>query len=93
MQICVHQKDNLTKPVNHCLTLKEMPKVKSDHIKRFLAQDFLKVGFTLQTSTTIDKRILSIFKFGRPCLTLKDGPKVKSDHIKRFSALISHTFV
>ena len=34
------------------LTLKEGPKVKSDHIKRFPAHDFLSGGFTLQTSRT-----------------------------------------
>ena len=38
---CIHQKDNSPKPINHPLTLKEEPKVKSDHIKRFLAHDFL----------------------------------------------------
>ena len=27
MQICIHQKDNSPKPVNHRLTLKEGPKV------------------------------------------------------------------
>ena len=55
MQICIHQKDNSSKPVNHRLTLKAkkevhayrghiyvlyMPKVKSN-IRRFQAQDFL----------------------------------------------------
>ena len=34
---CIHQKENSPKPFNHRLTLKEKPKVKSDHIKRFLA--------------------------------------------------------
>ena len=29
MQICIHRKDNSPKPVNHRLTLKERPKVKS----------------------------------------------------------------
>ena len=33
---CIHPKDNSIKPINHRLT-----KVKSDHIKRFLAHDFL----------------------------------------------------
>ena len=32
------------------LTLKEGPKVKPYHIKRFIAHDILQVGFTLQTS-------------------------------------------
>ena len=30
MQICIHRKDNSPKPVNHRLTLKEGPKVKSN---------------------------------------------------------------
>ena len=63
------------------LTLKEGPKVKSDHIKRFSAHDFLQVGFTLQTSRINNKRVISTFKFGYPHLTLKEGLKVKSDHI------------
>ena len=37
----------LTKANNHRLTLKEEPKVKSDHTKRFLAIDFQQVGVTL----------------------------------------------
>ena len=41
MQICIHRKDNLPKLVNHHLTLKEGPKVKSDNIRRFPAHDFL----------------------------------------------------
>ena len=40
MQICIHRKDNSPKPVNHRLTLKEGPKVKSN-IRRFLAQDLV----------------------------------------------------
>ena len=46
MQICIHRKDNSPKPMNHRLTLKEGPKVKSN-IRRFLAQDFVWVGFAL----------------------------------------------
>ena len=41
MQICIHRKDNSPKPVNHHLTLKEGPKVKSNNIRRFPADDFL----------------------------------------------------
>ena len=61
MQICIHQEDNSTKPVNHHLTLKEGPKVKSD-IKRFTAHDILQFGFTLQTSRINNKRVISTFK-------------------------------
>ena len=86
MQICIHRKDNSPKPVKHRLTLKEGPKVKSDHIKRFPAHDFLQVGLPSQTSRTNNKRVLSTFKFGYLRLTLKAGSNVKSDHIKRFAA-------
>ena len=37
------------------LTLKEGPKVKFDHIKRFPAHDLLWAGFTLETSRTNNK--------------------------------------
>ena len=40
LQICIHRRDNSTKPVNHCLTLKEGPKVKAN-IRRFLAQELV----------------------------------------------------
>ena len=76
--------------MNHHLTLKEEPKVKSDLIKRFLAHDFQKVGGTLQTSRNTNKRIISTFNFGYPHLTLKEGPKLKSDHIKKF---LGHDFL
>ena len=49
MQIC---------EVNHHLTLKENPKVKSNNIRRFPAHDILQVGFTLQTSRINIKRQL-----------------------------------
>ena len=43
------------------LTLKERPKVKSEHIRRFLTHDFLQVVFILQTSRTNNKRVISTF--------------------------------
>ena len=86
MQICIHCQDNSPKPVNHRLTLKEGPKVKSDNIRKFPAHDILQVGFTLQTSRINNKAVLSTFKFGSPRLTLKEGLKVKFDHIRRFPA-------
>ena len=43
------------------LTLKEGPKVKSDHTRRFTAHDFLQVGFTLQPSRTNNKEVISTF--------------------------------
>ena len=64
--------------------------MKSDHIKRFLAHDFLKVGVTLQTSRNMSKRDISTVNYGYPHLTLEEGPKVKSDHIKRF---LAHDFL
>ena len=86
MQICIHRKDNLPKPLNHHLTLKEGPKVKSDNFRRFPTHDILQVGFTLQTSRTNNKRVISTFKFGCTRLTVKKGLKIKSDHIRRFPA-------
>ena len=85
MQICIHWKDNSQKPVNHRLTLKEGPKVKSD-IRRFPAHDILQVGFTLQTSRINNKQVISTLTFGCPHLTLKEGSKAKYDHIKRSPA-------
>ena len=81
MQICIHRKDNSPKPVNHRLTLKEGPKVKSD-IRRFPAHNILQVGFTLQISRINNKQVINPFKFGCPRLTLKEGLKVKSDHMR-----------
>ena len=66
--------------------LKEGLKVKSDHIKRFPGYDILSVGFTLQTSRTNNKQVISTFKFGYLRLTLKEGPKVRSEHNKKFPA-------
>ena len=84
MQI-VSTRRKLTKAILTSLTLKEKPKVKSDHVKRFLAHDFLQVGVTLQTSRNTNKQDINT-NFGNPHLTLKEGPKVKSDHTKRFPA-------
>ena len=89
MQICIHLKDN-SKPVNHRLNLKEGLKIKSDHIRKFPAHDFLYVGFALQTSRTNNKRVIGTFNFRYPHLTLKEGPKVKSDPIRR---LPGHDFL
>ena len=64
----------------------EGPKVESDHIRGFIAHDFLLVGFTWQTSRTKNKQVISTFKLGYTCLTLKEGHKVKTDQIRRFPA-------
>ena len=71
---------------NPGLTMKQGPKVKSEHIRRFPAHDFLYVGSPSQNSRANNKPVISTFKFGYPRLTLKEGPKVKSDHTKRFPA-------
>ena len=84
MQICIHRKDNSPKPVNHHLTLKVGPKVKSDNIRRFPSHDILQVGFTLQSSRINNKRVISTFKIDFTRLTLKEGSKVNSDNIRRF---------
>ena len=55
-------------------------------IRRLPAHDFLQGGFTLQTSRTNNKQVISTFKFVYPRMTLKEGSKVKSDHIKRLPA-------
>ena len=62
------------------------PKLKSDHTRRFPANDFLHVGLPSQSSRTNNKRVMSIFMFGYPHLTFKEGPKVISDHTKTFPA-------
>ena len=64
--------------------------VKSNHTKRFPAQDFLQVGLPSQTSRSNNKQVISTFNYGYPRLTLKEGPKVKSDHTKRF---LAHDFL
>ena len=66
------------------VSLKKWFKVKSDTIKRFAANDFLKVDCALQTSRT--KKDRGTFKLTHPCLTLKEGSKVKFDIAKRFTA-------
>ena len=68
------------------LTLKEGPKVKSGHARRFPAHDFLYVGLPSKTSRINNKRVISTFKFGYLRLTLKEGSKVNSDNIRRFAA-------
>ena len=60
---------------NPHLTLKEGPKVKSDHTERFPAHDFLDFGLPFQSSRTNNKRVISTFKFGYPRLTLMEGPR------------------
>ena len=71
-----HWKDNSPKPVNHSLTLKWRPKVKSVNIRRFPAYDILQVGFTMQISRTNNKGDVGTFKvcyvgyFGTPLMTL-----------------------
>ena len=60
---------------NPHLTLKEGPKVKSDHTKRFPAHDFLDFGLPFQSSRTNNKRVISTFKFVYPRLTLMEGPR------------------
>ena len=92
MQICIHWKDNSPKPVNHCLTLKEGPKVKSD-IRRFPAHNILQVGFTLKTSRINNKQIIIPFKFGCPHLTLKEGLKVNLTTSEDSQPMISYRLV
>ena len=60
---------------NPHLTLKEGPKVKSNHTKRFPPHDFLYVGLPYQTSRANNKRVISTFKFGNPRLTSMEVPR------------------
>ena len=86
---CLTSRTNNKRVINNfkfgypCLTLKDGPKVKSDHIRRLPTHDFLVVSITSQNSRTNNKRVISIFKFGYPHLTLKKGPKIKSDNTRR----------
>ena len=84
MQICIHWKDNSPETVNNRLTLKEGPKVKSDHSTRFPGHDYPYVGLPSQTSRINNKQVISTFKFGSARLTLKEGSK--SNHTTRFPA-------
>ena len=54
------------------LTLKERPKAKTDHTRRFAAHDFPHVGLPSETSRTNNNRVISTFMFGYARLTLKD---------------------
>ena len=97
-------KDNSPKPVNHHLTLKEGPKVKSDNIRRFPAHDILQVGFTLQTSRINNKWHISILRLAvllwpwrrgsRSNLTSKDSQPMISyklvSHYKPLGLIISN---
>ena len=83
MQICIHQKDNSPKPVNHRLTLKEGPKVKSD-IRRFPAHDILCVGFTFQSSGINNKRVISTLTAGTS-LQKKMKPNLQPQQQKKLS--------
>ena len=75
------------------LSLKEGPKVKSDHIKKFPAHDFLYVGLPSQTSRTNNKRAISTFKFGYPRLTLKEGPRSNPTTPEDSQLMISYRLV
>ena len=81
---CIHQKENSPKPLKHHLAL-EKPKVKSNHIKRFLAHDSYRLVWHCKPLGTQISEIAT-FKIGYPRLTLKEGSKVKFDNTKRFPA-------
>ena len=75
------------------LTLKERPKVKSDHTRRFPAHDFQYVGIPSQTSRTNNKRVISTFKFAYPHLTLKGGPRSNATTPEDSQHMISYMLV
>ena len=81
-------------------TLKERPKVKSDHIRRFTAHDFLQVGFILQScpeffkqahvtpllkKSTLDREVLKKY---RPVSNLNFVSKILERVVS--SQLLSH---
>ena len=73
------------------LTLKEMPKVKSDPIRRFPPHDFLQVGFTLQICRTNNKRVISTVKFGYPLLTFKECSRSNLSTLENYQPLLKST--
>ena len=75
------------------LTLKEWPKLKSDHIKWFLAPDFLYDGFTLQTSWTKKKRFISILDFAILVSPRRKGPRSNLTTSKESQPMISYRLV
>ena len=75
------------------LTLKEGPKVKSYHTRRFPAHDFLYVGLPSQTSRTNNKRVISTFKFGYLGFTLKEGRRSNLATSKDSQHMISYRLV
>ena len=68
------------------LTLKEEPKVKSDHNKRFPAHDFLQVGLPSQTSRTNNKGDISTFHDWQK--NARDGHVVFQNEAKNISVKI-----
>ena len=69
--------------------------VKSDHIRKSQANDFLLFGFKLQTSRSNTKQVIGTFKFVYPCLTFV-GPRLNlttsEDSRPMISCrLVSHT--
>ena len=80
-----YQKDNSPKPVNHCLTLKEIPRSKLTTSE--VSQPM--ISYKLASyCTPVGSIIIELYAldFGCPHLTLKEELKVKSDHIRRFPA-------
>ena len=71
------------------MTLKDVPKVKSN-IRRFLAQDFVLVGFTLQTSRINNKQAISSFIVGYSRLMLKGGSRSNLTTSKDSQPMISY---
>ena len=88
-----NKQDINTNFCNPHLTLKEGPKVKSDHTKTFPAHDFLDFGLPFQSSRTNNKRVISTFKFGHPRLILKEESKVKSATPEDSQPMISYRLV
>ena len=71
-------------PLYHCgpsFDLTEGPKVKFEHLRRFLAHDFLYVGFRLQNSRTNNKLDLRIREPMQICIHRKDNSPKPVNHL------------
>ena len=68
--------------------MKEGPKVKSVHTRRFSAHDFLYVGLPSQTSRINNKQVISTFKFGAD-FKMMQMQKLGNNKFKDFSRIYS----
>ena len=75
------------------LTLKEGPKVKSNHTRRFPAHDFLYVGLPSQTSRTNNKRVISTLSLAILAWLWRRGPRSNLTTSEDLQHMISYWLV